>query len=358
MNVAAVIIDGLYCLSYAQFYAGKSMNGKGICVAGNIVADILYPVSGLPKPGELTSIQEGINRTTGGAVCNVIGDLALMDPALPLTALGRIGDDAEGDFVLETFRRFKNVDISMIKRDGKTSFTAVMSDTISKERTFFHYRGANARFCEDDIIWDKINADFFHIGYVLILDALDEEDSEYGTKMAKLLSHARQRGIKTSLDVVSEAGDRFKRLVPPCLKYTDYCIINEIEASQVAGIALRDETGNLLSGNIPKVLDKIKGLGVCEWAVIHSPEGGYGMDSRGKLIESPTFNLPASYIKGKVGAGDAFCAGAIYAASKGGSLEEGLELGNAAAAASLSMPGSTEGMLPAGQLKNLREKFK
>ncbi|MDR0443544.1 MAG: carbohydrate kinase family protein [Treponema sp.] len=332
------------------------MDRKGICVAGNLVVDILYPVTGLPKPGELTTIQEGITRSTGGAVCNVIGDLARMDPLLPLTALGRVGDDAEGDYVLGTLRPFKNVDLSMIKRDGKTAFTAVMADSVSKERTFFHYRGANAQFCEDDIDWEKITSSFLHIGYILILDALDEEDSQYGTKMARLLCHAQERGIKTSLDVVSEAGERSKRLAPPSLKYADYCIINEVEAGQITGINLRDDAGMLIASDIPKALEAIKKMGVSQWVVIHSPEGGFGIDHR-RFVYSPAFNLPADYIKGKVGAGDAFCAGVIYVASNGGSLEEALELGNAAAAASLSTPESTVGMLPAAELKNLRKQF-
>jgi len=322
-----------------------------------MVVDILYPVAGLPGPGELTSILEGITRSTGGALCNVAGDLARMDPALPLTALGRVGEDPEGDYVLATLIPHKNVDISMIKREGKTSFTAVMQDTISRERTFFHYRGANARFCEDDIDWDKISAGFFHIGYILLLDALDGEDPQYGTRMARLLRNAQKRGIKTSVDVVSEAGDRFRRLVPPSLKYSDYCIINEIEAGQVTGIALRDGEGKLIARNVRGALEEIKKLGVSQWAVIHSPEGGYGLDGRGKYAESPAVDVPPEYIKGKVGAGDAFCAGAIYAASQGGDLEEGLELGNAAAAASLSMPGSTEGMLPVAELEKLRSRF-
>ena len=333
------------------------MSKKKIYVAGNMVVDILYPVTGLPKPGELTSIQDGISRSTGGAVCNVIGDLALMDTSLPLAALGRVGTDTEGDYVLATLGAYKNVDLSMIKREGKTAFTAVMADSISKERTFFHYRGANARFCEDDIDWGKIDEGFLHIGYVLLLDALDGEDPEYGTKMARLLHHAQERGIQTSLDVVSEAGGRFKRLVPPSLKYTDYCIINEIEAGQVTGIPLRDEAGNLIVPKVPRALEEIKKLGVSQWAVIHCPEGGYGLDDRGRFAESPAVNVPPDYIKGKVGAGDAFCAGTIYAASQGGSLEEGIELGNAAAAASLSMPGATEGMLPLEELRKLRERF-
>ena len=81
------------------------------------------------------------------------------------------------------------------------------------------------------------------------------------------------------------------------------------------------------------------------------------MDSRGEYVESAALNLPPDYIKGKVGAGDAFCAGTLYAASQGGNLQEGLDLGNAAAAASLSKPGSTEGLLPVEELKKLSSRF-
>jgi len=332
------------------------MDRKGICVAGNITVDNLYSVRGLPRPGELTTIT-GTQRSTGGALCNVIGDLAIMDSSLPLTALGRIGSDSDGDFVLDTLKVHRNIDLSMIKREGKTSFTAVMADEISKERTFFHYRGANTAFCEDDIDWDRIPSALLHIGYILILDALDAEDSEYGTKMARLLCHARERGIKTSLDVVSEAGDRFRRIVPSALKYADYCIINEVEAEQITGIKLRDEKGALLSAFVPQALKSMRGFGVTEWAVIHCPEGGYGLDQNGCYAESPSVNLPPSAIKGKVGAGDAFCAGTLYAALQNGSLKDALELGNAAAAASLMQSGAVEGMMKAEDLKKLRASY-
>ena len=332
------------------------MNRKGICVAGNMIVDILYSVHGLPKPGELTTIHD-IKQVTGGALCNVIGNLAIMDSSLPLTALGRVGTDAEGDFVLDTLRAYKNIDLSMIKREGKTSFTAVMSDEISKERTFFHYRGANAAFCEDDINWDRIPSALFHIGYILLLDSLDEEDADYGTKMAKLLCRAKERGIKTSLDVVSEAGDRFKRLVPPALKYADYCIINEVEAEQVTGIKLRDEKGSLFKANVPLALESMRAFGVAEWVVIHSPEGGYGLDEKDSYVQSPSLDLPVSEIKGKVGAGDAFCAGTLYVASRGGGLKEALQLGNAAAAASLMQSGAVEGMMKVEDLEKLRTRF-
>ena len=122
-----------------------------------------------------------------------------------------------------------------------------------------------------------------YIGYILLLDTLDEEDPEYGTKMAKLLKAAQDHGIKTSIDVVSEAGDRFRRLVCPAMRYTDYCVINEVEASASTGIELRTEDGKLLKENMPAALKKMKELGVSTWAVIHCPEIGFGLDENNRI---------------------------------------------------------------------------
>ena len=78
--------------------------------------------------------------------------------------------------------------------------------------------------------------------------------------------------------------------------------------------------------------------------MIHSPEGGFGMDADGNYIELPSLVLPKGYIKGTVGAGDAFCSGVLYGAYEGRSLEDAIRLGIASAACSLSREGSTEGM--------------
>ena len=327
--------------------------GKGICVAGNMVVDILYPTQGWPKQGQLVHIQDGISRATGGCLCNVIIDLAKLDPEMKLYALGRNGKDAEGDLIMEQLRAYPNIDTQNVICDGISAFTLVLADQISKERTFFTYLGANARFTEDDVEWDKLDCDLLHIGYILLLNALDQEDAEYGSKMARLLHHAQQRGIKTSIDVVSEASDRFNRLVVPALKYTDYCIINEIEASQTTGIPLRDENDALIRENIPRVLKRMKELGVSTWAVIHCPEGGFGLDENDNYIERESLHLPDGYIKGSVGAGDAFCAGVLCGAEKGEKLESAIELGIASAAASLSEANATDGMRSEAEVRRL-----
>lgn len=320
------------------------MNKKGIAVAGNMIVDQMYPVERFARAGELTTIVRDMARSIGGCLCNDIVDLAKLDPQLPLVALGRVGEDAQGQYVLSQMRENKNIDLQFVKQEGTTSYTLVIADESTKQRTFYQCRGANAAFCEGDIPWDKLDVDMLHIGYILLLDALDEEDSEYGTKMARLLHTAQSHGIKTSIDVVSETGNRFKRLVCPAMKYTDYCIINEVEAAAITGIELRTEDGKLLRENFPKALKAMKELGVSTWAVIHCPEIGVGLDENDRFVEIPSLKLPDGYIKGTVGAGDAFCSGVLYAAWKGQDLSSAIELGTASAACSLSQPGATEGM--------------
>ncbi|HOD92919.1 MAG TPA: carbohydrate kinase family protein [Clostridia bacterium] len=319
---------------------------KGITVAGNMIIDILYPINGLPAPGELTTILDGISRATGGALCNVVIDLARLDNNIPLYAIGRVGTDQEGDNILNELKKYRNIDISEVKREGISSFTSVMADIVTKQRTFFHYRGANAKLDISDIDFSKMNSRIFHIGYILLLDALDMQDETYGTKMARLLHDAKKSGIMTSIDVVSEASDRFKKLVPPAMKYTDFCIINEIEAQNSTGITLRGNDGRLKKENIPSALKEMKNMGVSRWAVIHSPEGGFGLDENNEYVDIPSLNLPKGFIKGTVGAGDAFCSGVLYAAHEQKNLYKAIEYGTACAACSLSEPGASDGVLP------------
>lgn len=330
---------------------------KGICCAGNMIVDITYPIETWPKQNELTHITEGIQNSTGGSVCNTISDLARLDPKMPLVASGFAGFDAEGDFMLKEMSQYPNINLCMVKRDGRTSFTAVMSNNQTKERTFFQHAGANAYYGEEHIDWDNLNVDIFHIGYILLLPNLDEPDAEYGTKMARLLHRVQKMGIKTSIDVVSESGDRFAKLVKPALKYSNYCVINELEAQQTTGITLRDEDGKLHIENMEAALRKLKELGVADWAVIHCPEIGCGIDQNGKYYQVPSLKLPKGYIKGTVGAGDAFCAGILYAAYKEMPMDEALKLGACSAAASLSEVSASDGVKTVDEVMKLYELY-
>lgn len=323
------------------------MNRQGICVAGNLIVDISYPVSAFPSPGQLVTILDNKSMTVGGLAVSVGIDLARLDGKLPIQILGCMGDDPEGRFIRQQFGLYPNINIQHIVTCGQTSYTLVMNDVSTKERTFFQFRGANAVFDGSGLPWEKINAKIFHSGYILLMDALDEADPEYGTRMARMLHTAKSHGMLTSVDVVSEASDRFAAIVPPALKYTDYCIINEYEAGKTTGIPLRDGEGKLLEDQIPAVLKALKGMGVARWAAIHAPEGSWGLDEQNDMCALPSLKLPQGYIKGTTGAGDAFCSGVLYGAHQDMSLMDALRLGTATAAASLGAPDANSGVLPA-----------
>ena len=152
-------------------------------------------------------------------------------------------------------------------------------------------------------------------------------------------------------------GGRFSTVVPPALKYTDYCIINELEAQQITGVPLREEGGRLLEENVPLALKKMMEMGVRTWAVIHAPEGGYGLDKEDKFTQIKSLDLPLGFIKGTVGAGDAFCAGVLCGAHRCESLSSSIKMGIAAASCSLSKEGSVDGIPPADEALRLYQKY-
>ncbi|MBQ4322740.1 MAG: hypothetical protein IJC19_02235 [Clostridia bacterium] len=66
--------------------------------------------------------------------------------------------------------------------------------------------------------------------------------------------------------------------------------------------------------------------------------------TRESLTLLPSVDLPKGYIKGKTGAGDAFCSGALIAIERNASDREILELAEAAAVASLSEADAVSGI--------------
>ncbi len=331
---------------------------KGIGVMGNIIADVLYEIDIYPNKGELGRILSVPSMSSGGLCTNVSKDLARLDSELDVYACGYIGDDELGEFIKEGFGEYDNINTDNVKvLDGyKTSNTLVMTEKSTHQRTFFYAPGASERIGEDFLDLNKIDIKIMHMGYVLMLDFLDALCDEYGTKMAKLLSKIKDKGIKTSIDLVSERSDRVRDIAVPSLKYTDYLIINEIEAENITGIKLRD-ADKLIEDNMEDALRQLKELGVSEWCVIHCPECAFAIDENDVYHEKPSVKLEKSFIKGTVGAGDAFCSGVLLAAYKDMEIEQALTLGHAAAICALSSDGSSEGILPYKEALKLLESF-
>ncbi len=304
-----------------------------IVFAGNLIVDHIKEIETLPNRGELTKIIE-VRNSTGGAVCNSGIDLAILDKSLKISAIGIVGDDKDGDIVINALNKY-DIDTSLIKRQGTTAFTDVFAERSKGTRTFMYYGGASDEFNIDTIDVDELDCKIIHIGYLLLMDKLDSFDVEFGTRLARLLCSIQKKGIKTSVDIVSEDGNRFEKVVIPALKYLDYLTINEIEAEKTTGIKLRNDNGDMIYSNIKSVLSKLLDMGVKERVIIHFPEGAYGLDKSGDYAEVKSNVLPKGYVVGSVGAGDAFCSGTLLAALKNLDVKTALLYGTASAQVSL-----------------------
>ncbi len=328
---------------------------RGIAVAGSLNADIFYKTDTYPQEGLLTKIRETKGHVGGSG--NLILDLAKLDPDLSVKVSAVIGDDEQGEMVLRKLSRYPNIDLRGVRREAETSVTIVMNAQDSKQRTFFYIPAANDRFDLSCIDWDCMEADIFHLEYLLLMKAVDAPDAAYGTHGARILCEARRRGMETSIDVVSERGPRAAQIVASALRYTDYCAINEVEAEIATGIDLTS-SGEALALHAGTALARLRELGVTKWAVIHSPVCSYGLDcGNGEYYAVPSLELPDGFIRGTNGAGDAFCSGVLYGALRGHGLADAMRLAAACAACSLSEENGTDGMRAYADVKKLAARF-
>ena len=330
---------------------------KGIVIAGNVLADIVKNVDTYPDVGMLANITD-IRRGVGGCATNTAIDMAKIDRSLKISVIGKIGDDEYGRYVLSQLNKYGiNCENISVSSEKPTSFSDVMSMP-SGERTFFHARGANAEFSPKDIDISSLNCVLLHIGYILLLDSFDKYDEEYGTVMARFLHEVQQKGIKTSVDVVSDSTADYKAKILPALKYCDYVILNEVESSMLFDLPPYDDNGKLNIENIRKTMEKMAEVGVKEKIVVHCKQAGFCYDvPTGEFTVVPSLKIPSAEIKGSVGAGDAFCAGSLYGIYNNFTDEHMLKFASSAAASNLFAENSTDGMLPKNEIEKLEKKY-
>lgn len=314
---------------------------EGIAFLGTIIVDKINEINSYPREGELAQINS-LKVSVGGCVPNDAISVKTLCPSLSVYAVGRIGRDEEGEYALNVLKN-KGIDVSgVVVGSDKTNFTEVMS-VKGGQRTFFSYAGVGADFCFNDVDFDKLPVKMLHLGYFLLLKKVDEGEG------VKILKRARELGIKTSIDLVTENSNRYS-LVVPCLKYVDNLIINEVEASKLTGIEISNS-------NLKLMAQKLMDLGVNERVIIHTPEVGVCL-SRNGFSYLPSYDLPKGYIKGTTGAGDAFCSGALIGIYRDYSDENVLKLASSCAVLSLSENDAVSGVKSEEETLNLCRTFK
>jgi len=343
----------IFGVSVDYLMAGEK---RGITIAGNMLLDVVKSISDYPACGLLTHINS-VSYAVGGCAPNTAVNLAKIDGTVPVSVIGKLGTDEYGKFVLN-FLQKNGLDVSrvIVSDTLSTSFTDVMSIP-SGERTFFYQKGANKDFSPADIDISTLNCDIFHIGYILLLDAFDAEDPEYGTVMARFLHDLQKAGIKTSVDMVSDSMADYSKKVLPALKYCDYVIINEIECCRVWNLNAYDENGKLDRAAVAEAMRKTMDAGVRDRVIIHCKEQAFAMNADRVLTEVPSLKIPREEIKGSVGAGDAFCAASLYGIYNNYTDKHLLEFASAAAACNLFAENSVDGMRPKSEILKVAEKY-
>ena len=329
---------------------------QGILAAGNWIVDKLKVIDTYPQQDALANI---LTETTGngGSPFNVLLDLARLGAPFPLAGIGLIGADAHGDWIHGQCDTH-GVDRTRILRHATapTSYTDVMTVQCTGRRTFFHQRGANAFLAPEHFSFTGSHAKIFHIGYLLLLDLLDQPDSEFGTAAARVLHTAREAGFKTSIDVVSEDSQRFADIVLPALRHTDYCIMNEFEIERTTGISIKPD-GRISLPALESASRQLLASGVGEWVIVHFPEGACALGRDGKFHIQGSLHVSQERIIGTVGAGDAFAAGVLFGLHENLAIDTALLYGVATAASCLFGAGTSDGILPIKDCLRLADKL-
>lgn len=319
----------------------KDETRSGILACGNWLLDHVKLVDHYPEQDQLASILEETTGNGGGPY-NLLKDLAKLGFTHPMQACGCLGQDPDGERIIADCQAH-GIDPSQLHRRNErpTSYTVVISVLSTGRRTFFHQRGANALLDVEHVDLDRTNARWLYVGYPLLLDSLDRPDPEYGSRHGRLLAAARQRGIKTVVDLVSCPGD-FQGIVWPVLRHIDVLLLNEWEARQLTGVEVKPDRV-FRPEAVMEVCLHIRQRGGCQAVVLHLEEGAVAETPQGTFVQR-SVRVPAESIRGTNGAGDAFAAGLMFCLHDGADWQDALRTGCAVAASCMRSPTTSDGI--------------
>lgn len=308
-------------------------------------------------PEEMLATIHGEENSNGGGAFNLLVDLARLGADFPLEAAGLLGSDAAGDWIREICTSEGIETHQLAVREGlSTSYTDAFTSMVTGKRTFFHHRGANAVFGPQDVQFSGSRAKLFYLGYLMLLDTLDQVMPGGRSGASHLLESARSHGFVTAVDMVSVADPALIAGTRSALPWIDHFILNELEAGQLCGRSLRTSAGVPDLAAMESAANDLLEAGVRQSVTIHAVEGAVSAGTAGTVRQS-SLQLPEGYIKGATGAGDAFAAGWVYGLHEDWPAGEGLKLGVCAAAACLADPTPSRGVLPLQDCLQLARTF-
>ena len=291
------------------------------------IADVLgRPVGAVPA-GQGLAILEEIRLTVAGTAAGTSVDLAKL--GMDVYAVGALGQDALGDFVVSTMKGYGIHTEGLARKKGVQTSATMLPIRPNGERPALHVPGASEAFCLDDVDLDLIaSADFLHVGGTPLTPRFD------GEPMRKVLEHARAHRVVTTYDLLAIGRPNLLQLVETVLPYVDYFMPGFEEAVMMCGRTRREDvTRFFLDRGAAHTVFKMGGNG----SSVAWKENGDIREIRVPALEVPVVD--------STGCGDAYCAGFITGLSLGWDLTRACELGTAAGGLVIQGLGSDAGIV-------------
>jgi len=267
----------------------------------------------------------------------------------PVSAIGLIGEDANGDQLIKICDDHGIERSALVKRaDVSTSFTFVMNAKDTGKRTFFYSPGSHAAQIPDDFDFSRSTARIVHLGLPGIHEKLDAPWQGEASGWVAVLKKARAVGLKANIELVSVEPEKIRAAGLPLLPYLDTLIINDYEAGALANIETVSN-GMTDASACRKAAEILMERSNVSLAAIHFPQGGIVLKRNGEIAEHTSVNIPKSEVVGSNGAGDAFAAGILFGHHESWPIQQSLKLAHASAATSMRHESTT------GSIENWQE---
>jgi sugar/nucleoside kinase (ribokinase family) len=310
------------------------MARRGVVCGGSWCVDRNYIIDRWPEEESLAEILAE-ELQGGGSGTNMSVDLKKLGAPFPVEAIGLVGEDPDGRFLIDLCDRMA-IDRAQlhISPHLATSVTEVMSVKATGRRTFFYRAGAHAVIGPDHFDFGRTNAAILHLGLPGVHKRLDAPFEGDPSGWVTVLKRARAAGLKTNIEMVSIAPERIAAIGRPLLAHLDLVVVNDVEAGAVAGMATILD-GRTDADACVTAARAILERGIAELVIVHFPFGAVAAARDGAVVKKPSVRVPPEAVAGTNGAGDAFAAGIVFGVHEGWPLDRSLALAHASAAASL-----------------------
>ncbi|HZZ61031.1 MAG TPA: carbohydrate kinase family protein [Roseiarcus sp.] len=330
---------------------------RGVLSAGTFCVDFNKSIARWPDEDTSNEVLK-IERQGGGSGYNMAIDLKRLDPNFPVEAMGVVGDDDLGRFLIGECDA-RGVECSGLKALKGEATMSVDAFNVKEtgQRTHFYHQGVAARLNPGDFDFSSTGARFLHLGIPGAHAAMDGPWGAEANGWAAVLRKARSHGLETNLEMMTTGAARLAALVRPCLPHLDMLIVNDFEIGALAGRETRRADGSTDVAAVRRAIDEALERGAMRWVVAHFPEGAVAGWRDGARAALGSVAIPPGAVAGANGAGDAFAAGMLYGLHEAWPIDDCLRLAHASAAASMRAVSTTEGVVPVGECLALAEKW-